>query len=102
MLGERGGRAVDDVVPCVWQVARIDVRRDVRRHGQVVRGGCREVVVQADGLVDGHQRVEAVGPWRTDAEEEVDLRWGADGQAPAGAAHARASAIRANSSTVSD
>src|SRR5262249_8350227 len=62
----------------------------------------REVVVEADRLVHGDQRVETVRPLSTHAEQEVDLRRGPHRQSVADWAHASASAIRANCSIVSD
>src|SRR3954447_1068008 len=118
--GESGRRPVDDVVARGRQVARLDVRRDVGRDGDAGGGRDGEVVVQAERLVDRHERVEAVGPGRTHPEQQVDLRGGAHGEAhPAPprrswveerseasderpGASDRASAIRANCSTFSD
>src|SRR4029077_12715543 len=76
---ESGRSTVDDVVSRGREVTRVDVRRTVGRDGEVVRGGHGEVVVEADRLVDGHQGVEAVGPWGPPAEEEGDLCRGAQG-----------------------
>ena len=73
---ERLAGAEDDVVSSSGTVVSVDVRRGVDPTASA--GRRRDVVVQPDRLVDGHQRVEAVRPRGTDAEVEVDLAGGAD------------------------
>ena len=111
---QRGG-AGDDVVLADRDAVDVDVRRPVRDHAEHRVLGGDELVVQADGLVDGLEGVEAVLAGGADAEVQVDLGGGADvdagrRQALGGhhprpslsrrlSSHGMPSAIRAKSST---
>ena len=76
VVGQQARRAVDDVVAGGGQRSGREVTgRPYLDRPAIGRPG-RDVVVEADGLVDGVERVEAVGSWRADPEVEVDLRRG--------------------------
>src|SRR5699024_5071686 len=92
-LGQQPGRSQHDVVGPVRYGGGVDVVGDVGRQGEVDGVHQRHVVVDPDRVVDGVERVEAVVADPADAEVEVDLGGGADGDAHPVLAAARPSAI---------
>src|SRR5690606_3831887 len=102
-LGEGDGGPGGEVGAVQGDLA--GVRARARHPGAAGRRGGGDLVVQADGEEDVGQVVEAVGAGGADRELDVDLGGDADRDAGAHAPDSllgACSAMRANSSTVSD